>query len=259
MLTNNSTNQNGSGSLRSLKKLHMYGYAFIPFMLVVLIGFNIYLYKHIEDMQNKYEMIQKSTTASMEANKLVLAKLEEIRDEQVKIQEHQAQMMQIKSEHQATILQLKSNGMSPYDDLGSCTNLTVEDMNKIIDYYASKCGGTPFEGRGEIFIKASQQTGLNPIYIFAHASCESGYGNSYLARTKGNYFGINAVDSNPGAAYHMGDSVEEGIIAGAVWIKRNYYDNGYTTLQSMKDAGYATSDTWVPNINSIANGAINAL
>lgn len=57
----------------------------------------------------------------------------------------------------------------------------------------------------------------------------------------------------------MGDGVDEGVIAGAMWIKRNYYDQGYTTLAAMKDAGYASNDSWCNNIASIANTSIRYL
>ena len=57
----------------------------------------------------------------------------------------------------------------------------------------------------------------------------------------------------------MGDSVEEGIIEGAKWIKANYYDNGYTTLGAMKRANYATDPNWPYNITNIMNQSLNAL
>lgn len=258
MFNNNNANQTTKGSLKSLKKLHIFAYAFIAISLAVLLGSQYHVYGQVTELHDKYEDIQKTSQKSQEANEKVLAKLEEIRDEQLKIEQRQAQMMQVKMEHEATIMHLKANGFSPYDDLGDHTNLTVEDMNRIIDFYDSQVG-TGFTGQGEVFIKASQQTGLSPIYIFAHAACESSYGKSNLALDRGNYFGINAVDTNPNAAYAMGNNLEEGIIAGAMWIKTNYYDNGYTSLQSMKDAGYATSNTWVSSISSIANTSIGAI
>jgi len=41
-----------------------------------------------------------------------------------------------------------------------------------------------------------------------------------------------------------------------MWIKKNYYAQGYTTLRQMKEAGYATSDTWVISILGVANNSI---
>lgn len=256
---NNSTNQKAI-SLKSLKK-----YVIISVVLLVsIVAFNVYIFNNIQVLDakynEKYNEIHRTIKKSQEANEKVLVCLEEIRDEQKKLEQHQQQILQLKTEQKYTIMRLKSEGLSPYTDLGENCNISVEDMNAIIDYYDSMIkGGTPFKNKGEVFINASKKSGLNPVYIFAHASCESGFGTSYLARTRGNYFGINAVDANPDLAYKMGDSVEEGITAGAMWIKKNYYDNGYCTIQDMKSAGYATSDTWVSEIINIANGALNEI
>jgi beta-N-acetylglucosaminidase len=132
-------------------------------------------------------------------------------------------------------------------------------MDRVINRFEQLNGKSGFSGHGAAFVAAAEETGLNPIYLFAHAACESAYGTSYLAQTRHNYFGINAVDNNPGAANYMGDSVSEGIMAGARWIKSNFYNNGYTTLASMHNAGYASSANWSSDITSIANTAINML
>jgi beta-N-acetylglucosaminidase len=57
----------------------------------------------------------------------------------------------------------------------------------------------------------------------------------------------------------MGDSVDEGIINGAKWIKSNFYDNGYTTLNEMRDAGYASGESWSKDIQNIANDGLDIL
>jgi len=256
MNNNSSTNQKAT-SLKSLKK---YAAAVSVALLTTVTVSDVFLYRSIKELDEKYTQIEQTVKISQEANEKVLAKLEEIRDSQKEIEKLKQQQVKQEENHKYTILRLKSNGLSAYDDLGENTNLSVDDMNAIIDYYDSMIkGGTPFKGKGEAFINASKKSGLNPIYIFAHAACESNYGKSYLATTRSNYFGINAVDENPGLADDMGDSVESGIEAGAMWIKSNYYDNGYTTLQSMKSAGYASSDTWVDTIVSIANHSIDVI
>ena len=48
-------------------------------------------------------------------------------------------------------------------------------------------------------------------------------------------------------------------IEGAKWIKSNYYDNGYTTLDSMHQAGYASDPNWASQISSLANAAIGLI
>lgn len=143
------------------------------------------------------------------------------------------------------------------DDLLTNTDITVDQMNYIIDQFYN-INETPFKDKGYIFIEASKITGFNPLYIFAHASLESGYGTSKIAREKRNYFGIGAFDYNTNNAYTMGNSMREGIINGAKWIKENYYDKGYKSLYDMvyKDEHYYYSSTkgeWVDSILWIMN------
>ncbi len=90
------------------------------------------------------------------------------------------------------------------------------------DYYA------------ECFLEAGKVAGLSPYFIAARASLESGNGTSTLAKGKSsgyegyyNFYGINAVDSNPkqGAAYakeHQWNTQRIAIVEGAVWIKDQY-------------------------------------
>jgi beta-N-acetylglucosaminidase len=151
------------------------------------------------------------------------------------------------------------NKISSKTDLKKNNEITAEQMNAIIDYWNNRCGGTPFKGQGHVFIQASKETGYDPIYILAHAALESGWGKTKLATNKYNYFGINAVDSNPNLAYSMGNSLEAGIVEGAKWINTKYYERGYTSLYDMiytAPAPYASArDSWINNIVSIMNSS----
>lgn len=147
-----------------------------------------------------------------------------------------------------------------YDDLTSFKPVTEDQMNYIIDNFAKLRGNkdTPFKDNGHLFIEASKESGLNPIYLFAHAALETGYGTSSMAKKKFNYFGIAAFDSSPSSAYDMGDSMEDGIVNGAVWIKENFYDNGQISLYDMnfkyEDHYYASSGhKWIDDIIWIMN------
>ena len=231
----------------------------LSLILVASVGVNVYSIYKIVDIQKQVVTMHDEVQQSREANREVLAMLKDVRN----TQEKQNQALQISLRRKAeqkvqknNILLLKSTGLHGDMDLGQYSNISVEVMDRIIDYYDAKCGGSRFKGKGYVFVKAAQETGLNPVYLFAHAACESAYGNSYLARTRNNFFGINAVDSNPGRADVMGDSIDEGIINGAHWIKSNFYDHGYKTLQQMHDAGYASSADWSNEIQSIANGGL---
>ena len=140
--------------------------------------------------------------------------------------------------------------------------ITTEEMNDIIDYWDSQSGGTAFTGYGSAFIEIAEDTGLNPIYIFAHAAVESAWGKSNMAVNKNNYFGIHAYDSNPDLALDMGDSVFEGIYNGASWIARNYYNEGQDTLHLMiyGPKQYASAaDAWISQIVSIMNTSYRVL
>lgn len=151
----------------------------------------------------------------------------------------------------------KRKGVDRYSDLSNkYITITSDTMNKIIDVWEDRNGyKTPFHGKGSVFIKASKKSGLDPLYIFAHAVVESGWGTSHYATNRGNYFGINAVDHNPDKAYHMGKNIEEGIVNGAVWISDNFYKEGAYSLNTMVSGSrkYATDSRWVDKIEQIWN------
>ena len=112
-----------------------------------------------------------------------------------------------------------------------------------------------FSGKGKYFIAAANASGLDPRYILAHAALESAWGDSNYAKA-GNFFGIGAFDSNPDNAYNYGNSdMESGLINGAVWIRKNFYDAGQTTLYKMRHNNgsheYATDPDWDNKIASI--------
>lgn len=146
---------------------------------------------------------------------------------------------------------------TPTTDLGVSDIMTVDRMNRIIDYWISRNGATdsPFIGRGEAFIKASQESGLDPIFIFALSAHESDFGRTRIARDKFNYMGIGAFDSTPyTSATQLSDNVEGGLIAGAKWVADRYYNQGQNTLYEMIYGAklYSTSrDAWINGINSI--------
>ena len=256
---NNSNHEKFSAQIQKAKKrLTVMG-----LILATSVAINCFSIYKIVDMQQQVDAMHDEVKESKEANEQVLAMLKDIRN----VQEKQNKALQVSTQKKKeeetkknNILLLKSTGIYGDMDLGSYSNLSVEDMDKIIDYYDSMInGGSRFKGKGYVFVEAAKETGLNPVYLFAHAACESSYGNSYLARTRNNFFGINAVDANPGRADTMGDTVDEGIINGAKWIKSNFYDHGYTTLNSMHEAGYASGESWAKDIQSIANNGLEIL
>ena len=225
---------------------------------VISIIANVYCVAKIRYLESQIGEVSMNVDKNKETNDAILNTLNTMRTEQKesnKKQQDKLDKMQYLRE--VSISNLKASGLNGDTDLAANKIITVDDMNKIIDNYASHVsGGTKFQGHGDIFVKASKESGLNPIYIFAHAAIESGFGNSILANDRHNYFGINAIDADPNQAHSMGSTMEDGIVNGAKWIKSNYYDRGYTTLNAMKSGGYATDPNWIAKITSVANNSI---
>lgn len=132
--------------------------------------------------------------------------------------------------------------------------------NQINNWIRAKAPNSPFNGQGQVFIEAQKQSGLDARYILAHAALESAWGNSRIARTYHNYFGINAYDSNPDNAKKSSNrSLQAGIINGAVWIKEHYYNRGQKTLYAMNHDknghNYASDKAWGDKIANIMKGS----
>lgn len=238
------------------KKIYI---ALVTVVILAIAAVTCALWVRINEMNAQMDNIQAQIDENYTANKQVYDMLVNIKEQQKRIEER----LSVIQAHDTSVSNIKNIGYTVNSDLSlneDAQKLTSEDMNKIIDYWIYHIGvSNDFKNKGDAFIKAAQETGLNPIYILAHAACESAWGSSYIARTKGNYFGINAIDTDPGQSYHMGTNVEEGITAGARWIYINYYSNGYTSLSSMKAAGYATDPNWSYAIADIMNKSVQAL
>ena len=149
-------------------------------------------------------------------------------------------------------------------DLSPMRTVTADELNTILDYWSDKSGTNTFRDQGQVFIDASKQSGLDPVYLIAHAAIESKWGQSEIAVDKTNYFGIGAYDHNPyHGSYVMGSSFSEGIISGAKWISENYYQHGQTSLYRMRynngSHEYCTSDTWVNSITELIITSYNLI
>ncbi|MDU5197758.1 MAG: N-acetylglucosaminidase, partial [Enterobacter sichuanensis] len=138
-------------------------------------------------------------------------------------------------------------------DLGKYQGISVSKLNKIL-----KGKGT-LSGQGKAFADGCKKYNVNEIYLIAHAFLESGYGRSnYASGRYGiyNYFGISAYDNNPDAsiayARRQGwTSPRNGIIGGAKFVRKQYFNKGKNTLYRMrwnpKNPGYmqyATAIEW---------------
>lgn len=141
-------------------------------------------------------------------------------------------------------------------DLGWTLNgLSAGQLN---NWVRATSPGSPFNGQGNVFIQAQKESGLDARYILAHAALESAWGKSNIAKKYNNYFGIGAFDSNPdNASKFSNKALASGIINGAKWIAKNYYNSQYKqkTLYKMRFNNgvhqYATDPNWHTKIANI--------
>lgn len=149
-----------------------------------------------------------------------------------------------------------TNNQLIHHDLGFKLNtLTAQQIN---NWVKATSPDSPFNGQGNVFIEAQRQSGLDARYILAHAALESAWGKSNIARNYNNYFGIGAFDSNPdNARNYSNPGLASGIISGANWIAKNYYNGKWkqTTLYKMRHNNgvhqYATDPAWHTKIANI--------
>lgn len=135
--------------------------------------------------------------------------------------------------------------------------ISEEELNEWIAERAPQ--GSPFIGKADVFLEAAKQSELDPKYIIAHAALESSWGTSQIARDKYNFFGIAAYNHDPYNSAKSFSSFKEGIIQGAIWIKKNYIDEGQNTLSKMiyGEKSYCVdndgnpSQSWIDKIVSI--------
>ena len=104
-------------------------------VLSISIGMNIYSLTKINNVQNQIDSIQVEVSDSREANQQVLAMLQEVK----RTQEKQNQALMIvfreraeKKQQKQNVVFLKSAGLTSDTDLSFCSNISVEDMDRII-------------------------------------------------------------------------------------------------------------------------------
>lgn len=137
-------------------------------------------------------------------------------------------------------------------DLTLPSGITAEQYKKVI-------GHTGLNPIIDIAVAMEKQIGVNSLYILAHAAEESKWGKSEIAAKKNNFFGYNAVDSNPSKAFSY-ISPEACVKSVMTQIKKSYLTKGgkfYSrkngaTLLGMS-ARYASNPLWDENIASIMN------
>lgn len=117
-----------------------------------------------------------------------------------------------------------------------------------------------------IAIQLSSEYGIPWEAVMAQGILESASGTSKYATERNNFFGINAVDSNPDKATSY-STPQEGWKGYYEFIKNNsryaaagafnYKNDPYGYIQAIKNAGYATDPNYVTKVSSLIKAIQN--
>ena len=136
------------------------------------------------------------------------------------------------------------------------TNLTAEELE-----YGLK--NTNLQGLGKDFKKAEEKYEVNAILLMGMAKHETGNGHSYLAKTKNNLFGFNAIDQDPINSANTFKDKGESIDHVAKFLKENYLseDGKYYNGISTKSIGklYASDPEWSNKVDYMREVCRNIL
>lgn len=129
-------------------------------------------------------------------------------------------------------------------------------INNLVEKYEKKSGvKSKLRGQGQAFMDASASSGMNVMDLLSIAMNESAGGTSNIAQKKNNFFGYNAIDSNPFYGANGYDTPYTGIMDVANKIGKNYMDkrgqvtmeqigHGYNFMGQPTGYKYARDDRW---------------
>ena len=143
-----------------------------------------------------------------------------------------------------------------FTDLEARMDISEQEIRKIIEYWTEEEKSTTLKDKSvaAAFIYAAQQTNLDPVFLLSLAGQESGWGTSKLHYDTKNPYSIGFQDDGY-LDIDLGDTYQESIIQGAIWIRENFYDTGATSLYYMEygEYPYATDTNWMADIAEIMN------
>jgi beta-N-acetylglucosaminidase len=139
---------------------------------------------------------------------------------------------------------LPSRGILNDYDLTRPSGRTEKEINYLLT-------DTKLSNLGKVTLEAEKQFGVNAIFIISVAQLESGYGSSYLARTKNNLFGLNAWGNTTSEIRRRAYSYKtkgDCIKSFAEIIRTKYLDKKRTTISSIGEIYCEKSEYWVDKI-----------
>jgi beta-N-acetylglucosaminidase len=208
---------------------------------------NIYSYTEVSVVENDIDIVGSSAVNDALINQLTEVELEKLRKQREE-EERQAAIDAVTA--YACSSETYEGYFTKYMDLQNITDVTIDEMDYLID--KNTVGrNSKLAGMGEAYIKASQETGLNPIFLLCLTAQEAGWSVSDLHYRKSNPYSIHMLDDHVELGYVMGTDFAEGIVQGAIWINEHYYEEGQTTLYDFiygKKMYSSSKDVWINNI-----------
>ena len=106
--------------------------------------------------------------------------------------------------------------------------------------------------------QVQEQYGVPPLVTLGQAALETGFGTSNFARERNNFFGMNAIDSDPNQAYGYSDPGASFMDYGRLISQEPRYaqayaqrEDPYAMLAGIRQAGYATDPNYIQKVHSI--------
>jgi len=128
--------------------------------------------------------------------------------------------------------------------------LTLEELITKLDRNLN----STLSGMGHVYANYSLELGVDPYLALAISLHETGckWTCSKLVRECNNVGGQKGSPSCNGGSYKKYDTIEEGIKGYIDNIKKNYYDYGLTTPETM-NSKYAADPEWATKVNKYIN------
>ncbi|WP_168735995.1 glucosaminidase domain-containing protein [Cohnella fermenti] len=130
---------------------------------------------------------------------------------------------------------------NPASDAQGDSGLTAEDIRDMFE-------GTGFENEGLEYavLQVEDDYGINAYFTIAVMRLESGNGNSKLAKTKNNLFGLNSS-----SGYVKFATKEASILRFGELISRNYIGKGYTTVDKIGKKYCPANPKWSSKVKAL--------
>ncbi len=212
-------------------------------------------FKNVNEVQQKEQSYTIKTVAKEYVpDKLVFVNIqpkeevkEEIKTEIVAMAEEQQEIAEIKQEETVTE-EVKEEEKEEVKDPIVYDGLTMTELTEKLNRNMK----SNISGMGNIYASYALEIGIDPYLALAitlhETGCNGTSGCSKLLRECNNVGGQKGSPSCNGGSYKKYDTLEDGIKGYMDNIKKNYYDYGLTTPETMNKK-YAADPNWSTKVN----------